>query len=185
VDTKFQAPANLSANRSAISVETWDNLKPDTTPWTARQIASLVALTVWAHQVHGIPLKRCASPTSPGVGYHSMWGAPSAWTPSAGKTCPGPARIPQVGSIILSAAGGTLLSTNGSIEKDTGFLSDLTPAEQREVLDRLRNLDGIVTRSGLGSQLTSLVDGKTKGYIDNYILWADGKLNAIIKKIGA
>lgn len=65
------------------------------------------------------------------------------------------------------------------------LLSALTPDEQREVLDRLRNLDGIVTRSGLGSKLTSLVDGKTQGYLDQYVLWADGKLTAIAKKLGA
>lgn len=65
------------------------------------------------------------------------------------------------------------------------FLSALSDAEQREVLDRLRNLDGIVTRSGLGSKLTSLVDGKTQAYLDQYILWADGKLTAIVKKLGA
>lgn len=66
------------------------------------------------------------------------------------------------------------------------FLSALSDAEQREVLDRLRNLDGIVTRSGLGTKLASLVDGgKTQAYLDQYILWADGKLTAIVKKLGA
>jgi len=177
VDTAHQAPANRNANASAVSVETWDGGNPGLVPWNAAQVIALVKIGLWLYATHGIPMRPCTSPTSAGWGYHSMWGAPSAWTPAVGKTCPGPLRITQVNTVIAAAVAAL------KPDKDD-FLSALSDAEQREVLDRLRNLDGIVTRSGLGSQLVSLVDGKTKGYLDNYILWADGKLDTIIKKLG-
>lgn len=65
---------------------------------------------------------------------------------------------------------------------------DLTPEDRAmltEVRDRLRNLDGIVTRSGLGTPLTSLVDGKTKAYQDQFTLWGNAKLTGLVKDVAA
>jgi len=46
-----------------------------------------------------IPRRRATAATGPGargLGHHSLFGAPSAWTPARGKTCPGrPARVRQ------------------------------------------------------------------------------------------
>jgi len=70
-------------------------------------------------------------------------------------------------------------------DTEEDLLSALTPDEQRELLTRMRNTDGIITRSGLGTQLVSLVDGKTKGYQDQFTLWADGKLDVIVKGVAA
>lgn len=95
MDTEVRADANRFANDSAISIETEDEGDPVGFPWTEAQLAALVRVAVWANKVHGIPLTICQSPTGPGQGFHSMWGAPSAWTPSRGKTCPGPTRIRQ------------------------------------------------------------------------------------------
>lgn len=99
-DTARQADANLDANIRAISIESWDNGTPDTTPWTDRQLDLIVDLVAWCCQTHRIPARRCPAWDQPGIGYHSMWGAPSHWTPSAGKTCPGKARIKQFDLII-------------------------------------------------------------------------------------
>lgn len=94
VDTGRRADANLDANARAISVETADNGHPDTFPWTPAQLDSLARIIAWAHAEHGIPIRRCPAWDKPGVGYHTMWGAPSHWTPVA-KTCPGKIRIGQ------------------------------------------------------------------------------------------
>jgi hypothetical protein len=78
VDTGRSADANFRANRrpdgtGAISIETEDNIgNPDTLPWTQAQIDTLVRLALWAARVHGVPRRRCPSPSSPGIGYHTM-----------------------------------------------------------------------------------------------------------------
>ena len=78
VDTGRSADANYRANRrpdgtGAISIETEDNVgNPDTLPWTAAQVDTLVRLALWAARVHRIPRRRCPSPSSPGIGYHAV-----------------------------------------------------------------------------------------------------------------
>lgn len=111
IDTERSADANRLANRrleggrwvGAISVETEDEGRPSELPWNDYQQEQLVELMIWAHRVHGIPLKQCESWTGAGIGWHSMWGAPSPWTPAAGKTCPGPKRIAQIPGLIARA----------------------------------------------------------------------------------
>lgn len=91
-DTAYEADANWLANPRAVSIETqgWAN-----GTWNKRQIRSLKRLLLWLHETHpNIPLVPCTGPYGPGVGYHTMWGAPSEWTPVA-KSCPGPNRIIQ------------------------------------------------------------------------------------------
>lgn len=89
MDSTDRADANSDANRAAISVETEDNGRPDTDPWTPRQVDELVRIGIWGCQNHDIPAVRCPGPYEPGIGWHAMHGAPSPWTPSRGKTCPG------------------------------------------------------------------------------------------------
>lgn len=103
MDSASRADANRNANSSAISIETEDcgpgraaDWNPDRVwvPWTVPQLEMIARVLEWCHRAHDIPMQRCASPTAAGVGYHTMWGAPSPWTPVA-KTCPGVARIRQ------------------------------------------------------------------------------------------
>lgn len=106
MDTEVRADCNRRANRradgtGALSAETEDDGKPDTTPWTDSQIDRIVAIAIWAHEEHAIPLVVCKTPSSPGIGYHTLFGAPSAWTPSRGKTCPGKIRIAQFYDVIM------------------------------------------------------------------------------------
>jgi hypothetical protein len=105
LDTNVRADANLAANHSAVSIETASNLKA-TDVWTPAQVEAIVRLCKWLRQVHpAIAARRCRSPEDSGFGYHTMWGAPSSWTPVA-KTCPGPKRIiqfPHVLGRILTA----------------------------------------------------------------------------------
>jgi len=105
-----RADANSTANYRAISVETEDNGHPDTFPWTLPQCKELIRIGVWAHEYHGVPLRSCRRHDDPGFGYHSMFGAPSPWTPVRGKTCPGIIRIKQYNEIILP---GIIAAVNG------------------------------------------------------------------------
>lgn len=93
IDTRVRADANFKANPRAISVETADNKDPDNFPWTSAQLDSMTRIIVWAHDVHGIPARRCRSWDDPGVGYHSQF--PGVWSNVSGKTCPGRVRIAQ------------------------------------------------------------------------------------------
>lgn len=89
-----RADANLNANRTHASVETEDNGDPNTDPWTDAQLHTLARLGVYYVRLRAVPVQVCPSPTGKGFGYHTMWGAPSAWTPVA-KSCPGVIRIHQ------------------------------------------------------------------------------------------
>ena len=104
MDTSRQADANLRANDYAISIETADRGSPDTQPWTVEQLASLVWLheaLLDAHQT--IPRRRSRSCADPGgLGYHTLHGAPSCWTPVA-KSCPGRVRKGQWADVLLPA----------------------------------------------------------------------------------
>jgi hypothetical protein len=101
MDTNVRADANRWANRRAISIETEDEGDPVGIPWTDAQLASIAEIIRWAHRVHGIPMTVCKAWNTPGLGYHAMWGAPSPWTPSHGKTCPGPTRIRQFHDVLI------------------------------------------------------------------------------------
>jgi hypothetical protein len=88
-----EADANYKANAFAISIETagWG-----TGWWNPLQKRAIKRLLLWLNEeTNGaIPLTVCDSPTGSGIGYHTMWGSPSPWTPVA-KSCPGPNRIKQ------------------------------------------------------------------------------------------
>lgn len=112
IDTNRSADANSGANRrsdgtGAISVETEDEGNPDERPWTEAQIKTLIRLGRWLRSEHGIPSRECRNPSDPGVGYHTMFGAPSEWTGVHGKTCPGRVRIRQFPRIVAGIGGAT------------------------------------------------------------------------------
>ncbi|WP_086846735.1 peptidoglycan recognition protein family protein [Amycolatopsis kentuckyensis] len=104
VDTSLSAYANRDANDFAISFETWDNGDPEHTPWTPAQVDSIIRLNSWLASVHPtIPRWQITSPYGSGIGWHAMFGAPSAWTKAVGKTCPGAPRIDQMQRVIIPA----------------------------------------------------------------------------------
>lgn len=93
----FQADANLDANDFAVSIETQGY---GAGTWNDKQIAAIKALLLWLHQEAGIPLQKVAKWDGSGVGYHTLFGAPSHWTPVA-KTCPGPGRVSQFNDVLV------------------------------------------------------------------------------------
>lgn len=102
LDTEVRGDANYLANPRAISIETADNGSPDTFEWTPAQLASIVKILLWVHKTHDIPLVQTPAWDAPGIGYHTMWGAPGRWTPVA-KSCPGRARIRQFPAVLATA----------------------------------------------------------------------------------
>jgi N-acetyl-anhydromuramyl-L-alanine amidase AmpD len=104
-DTAYEADANLKANSfmhngvrvGFASIETQGKAKGE---WNPHQLDNIKALLKWLSETHDFPLTVCASPTSPGVGYHVMFGAPGPWTPHA-KVCPGPDRVRQFENVLV------------------------------------------------------------------------------------
>lgn len=110
--TQTRADANYGANRrpdgtGAISLESASNLD-HTDPWTDEQIDTLIRVGVWAHQEHGIPLRKCRSASDPGFGYHRMY---SEWS-TGGTACPGDARVAQFHDIVFP---GIVARANGEV----------------------------------------------------------------------
>lgn len=105
-DTAYEADANLKANQflgadgkryGFVSIETQGM---DEGEWTPAQLVSIKRLLRWLSETHNFPLHRATNPRGPGVGYHTMFGAPGPWTPRA-KTCPGPDRIRQFNNVLV------------------------------------------------------------------------------------
>lgn len=98
-DTAFQADANYRANDFALSFETQGY---GTGTWTDAQISMIKRVMLWCVQAHGIPLRQVSTWNDPrgGWGYHTLFGAPSPWTPVA-KSCPGEDRKKQFHNILV------------------------------------------------------------------------------------
>jgi hypothetical protein len=158
LDTNVRADANFHANPRAISIETEDDGRPDITPWTAAQIVSLVRLIDWLCTVHPkILRRRCPAWDQAGIGYHTMWGAPSPWTPVEGKTCPGAARIPQVDGIIRAVANPTPI-----VDED-----ELMTPEMDARLDAIDHLLAVVVNSLEGNDARLQELGRQRSSIRN------------------
>lgn len=132
-DTGWEADANFHGNSFILNGKLYGYVSIETQgyatdEWNPYQLAEIKKLLLWLSETHKFPLVKCASATSPGVGYHTMWGAPGPWTPVA-KDCPGAKRIKQFGSILVpwfSTAG-----TTPTPPKDDDVA--LTPAQEAAI----------------------------------------------------
>lgn len=116
-DTHFEADANLKANSfyrdgkryGFVSIETQGLAAGE---WNAHQVAQIKRLLRWLSETHDFPLLKATDPRGPGVGYHTLFGAPGPWTPNA-KTCPGPDRVRQFNEVLVPwFAGGAPAGTD-------------------------------------------------------------------------
>ena len=98
-DTGYEADANYHANPFALSFETQGF---EMGIWNDAQLVTIKRTIMWGHKNHGIPLRlpRSWDDAEGGWGYHTLFGAPSNWTPVA-KSCPGPRRKEQFHDIIV------------------------------------------------------------------------------------
>ena len=163
MDTGRQADANLNANAFAISIETEDNGDPDNFPWSRAQLASLRWLHAKLRAVHPtIPRRRCPSPRGGGLGYHSMWGAPSAWTPVAGKLLALDTLVPTPDGLLALReirVGATVFDERGEPCKVTATYDDLPERAWRILFD-----DGLEVLAGGEHQWVTITRGQRKGY---------------------
>lgn len=121
VGTETRADANAGANRrpdgtGAVSAETASNLQ-GSDPWNDKQLEDLIAIGVWLHRQHGIPLRICRTHNDPGYGYHSMF---REWSTS-GTACPGKARIEQFREVVFP---GIVARATGTPEENDMALTD-------------------------------------------------------------
>lgn len=113
MESDERADANGAGNAYYASCETEDNRDPDHFPWTDEQVDTMVRLSLWYHDVHGVPLRRIGAHGEHGFGWHVMHGldhqdggqwykkGPSPWTAVRGKTCPGFVRQHQFDRVVL------------------------------------------------------------------------------------
>ena len=125
-DTAFQADANQDANDFALSFETQGLGSGE---WTDAQIAMIKRVMLWAREVHGIPLRVVDTWNDPkgGWGYHTLFGAPSHWTPVS-KSCPGPDRKKQFHRVLVP----WMQSNPTTVQEDD---MPLTDADVKKILD--------------------------------------------------
>lgn len=136
--TTRRADATSAANRrpnghGAISIETSSNTKA-TDPWTDAQIDALVALGVWGHETHGIPLRVCRSWDDPGFGFHRLF---REWNPDV-HACPGDLRAQQFYDVIMPRIKNgditvPIYGTDVSGYQPINFALDLPGASTRKV----------------------------------------------------
>lgn len=153
-DTGYEADANLMANSFVVggsrlgfvSIETQGK---DRGEWTPQQLASIKALLLWLSGTHGFELMKCTNPQGPGVGYHTMFGAPGPWTPAA-KTCPGADRIRQFNNLLVPwfsqfhAPSGGVIETPGkevTVEEVLAAVRALADAETKRYTDLANKLN--------------------------------------------
>ena len=95
------APATAAFNAAAVR-----NATPAAQRTAvAAQFEAIVNLVRWCCDAHNIPKVKCPTWNGTGIGYHIQFGAPGPWTPVA-KSCPGPARIRQMPTLIAAVAQG-------------------------------------------------------------------------------
>lgn len=99
LDSSEQADANLSANKSGISVEVVGTGDDEFTEW---QVSELIRLGNWVHENHDIPHQIVPTPDGAGYGWHIMFGSPGPWT-GVRKVCPGSKRIDQLNAVVFPA----------------------------------------------------------------------------------
>jgi hypothetical protein len=170
-DTAYEADANLKANSfihngvrcGFVSIET-QGLEAG--EWTTYQLAQIKTLLKWLSETHNFPLSVCKGPFDPGVGYHTMFGAPGPWTPVA-KTCPGPDRIRQFNAVLVP-----WFSQGHAPAPVTP--PTLTEAEVNEILKAIAALDVKVSR----------LDQRESDRYAAYNGWKDAILNEV-KKVAA
>lgn len=126
VDTDYQAYADLDGNDATISIETQGGLTNAAgEQWTPAQVTALARLYAWAVTTHGVPNKiatdaKIAS-SSHGLSWHRLGidgnfpalpsplagrkqrGGGMHYSTSAGKVCPGDAKIRQVPAVYAAA----------------------------------------------------------------------------------
>jgi hypothetical protein len=94
IATEHVAYAAFASNAYAVQIETEDDGNP-ATPWTAAQIAKIVAI------LHALKVPAQVAPDGPGsgVGWHSLY---ADWNQDH-HNCPGAVRVSQIHNFVIPA----------------------------------------------------------------------------------
>jgi hypothetical protein len=126
IDTAYMAEADLEGNDATISIETQGGVKnPNGEPWTDAQVVALAKLFAWLVKTHGFAVRLATDSkigsSSHGLSWHRLGidgnfpalpsilagrtqrGGGMRYSLSAGKACPGDAKIKQVPGILAMA----------------------------------------------------------------------------------
>lgn len=149
-DFGHEADANYHANSFLINGKRYGFISGETQGlatdlWNAHQLDEMKKFMLWAHSNLLIALSKCVGPYSPGVGYHTMWGAPGPWTPYA-KDCPGVRRIEQFNNVLIPWMK-SVTSAGGSTGDQPG--GDMTDADIQRLLNTVIRSDGLTVRQAL------------------------------------
>lgn len=125
----YQADANYHANDFAVSIETQGFGAGE---WTGPQVTAIKALLQWLNTEAGIPLRKATDWDGSGVGYHTMFGSPSHWTPVA-KSCPGPDRIKQFYDVLVPWMEGSDMPLN---DADKAWIRETVEGVVRDALSK-------------------------------------------------
>ena len=170
-DTAYQADANYHANDFALSFETQGFGEGQ---WTDAQLDTIKRVMLWAKDAHGIPLRKVTSWADErgGWGYHTLFGAPSHWTPVS-KSCPGPARKVQFERVLVPWMNSNPTSTEDDMP--------LTDADLDKIVDRLKPLvnaaaaaEGEKTRAAIHNLVGDVVASDPS-------VWGDDPKNTKVK----
>lgn len=191
-DTGIQADSQLDGNSFERNGTTVGFLSVETAGlehglWTDEQIHSLKKLSKWVHEQFDVPLRTCPDWNQPGFGFHTMFGAPSRWTPVA-KTCPGPDRIKQFKQIIVPwlEAGAPDEEPDMQLSDTIGKHTDVTVGQV------LRRMDNYLTRTvpamreqmrRLRSEIDDLPEGATAAEMKRTVHRALEGLDATIQLV--
>lgn len=150
-DFGHEADANLKANSFVINGKRYGFISCETQglgsgEWNANQLTQMKLFMLWCRANLQIALSKCVGPFSPGVGYHTMWGAPSEWTPVA-KDCPGPDRIKQFNNVLVPWMKSVTSGAGGSTGTPPG--GDMDKASIQLLLDTVIRSDGLTVRQAL------------------------------------
>jgi hypothetical protein len=109
VDTADRAWAQISGNRTWLSIEHEGHSGDSLTP---AQLAATARIVAWMHATHGVQLVPTDSPNGRGIGWHGM-GA-DAW--GGHYDCPGNPIKAQRAAIIAAAKGGGVPQKEDDVE---------------------------------------------------------------------
>jgi hypothetical protein len=152
-DTHRQADAQFEGNAYANSVETSDG-KAYTHPWSSKQIAALIRLTVDWCKLTGNPCKLVTEPHEKGLGYHAQF---EIWNRDH-HTCPGPVRLGQLRMTVIPKARAKLAAM---IETTLSHSMSTAPPIRGGSGEKL-DVDGVLgpaTIRALQEQLDIKIDG--------------------------
>lgn len=136
VDTADRAWAQISGNRTWLSIEHEGHSGDSLTP---AQLAATARVVAWMHTAHGVQLVPTDSPTGRGIGWHGMGAA--AW--GGHYDCPGnPIKAQRAAIIAAAKGGGVVKEEDPDVDLTDKITIPVSPWNSEPVTDTVGRLIG-------------------------------------------